>query len=105
MGVLMMERLLVQELPPSERVLNDGMPEYCIIDGNNHVQTARQLFPGKSLKWCCDIVDNNVSDDNIHVLVWGQNHMHDEAAVHRDEWEDFFQHHDTLCTDKFWTIN
>jgi hypothetical protein len=29
--------------------------------------------------------------------------MHDKAAVHKDEWEDFFQYHDTLCTDKFWT--
>jgi hypothetical protein len=33
----------------------------------------------------------------------GQNHMHDKAAVHKDEWEDFFQHHNTLHTDKFWT--
>ncbi|ELR12713.1 uncharacterized protein ACA1_092230 [Acanthamoeba castellanii str. Neff] len=24
--------------------------------------------------------------------------MHNEAAVHKDEWEDFFQHHNTLCT-------
>jgi hypothetical protein len=35
--------------------------------------------------------------------MWGWNHMHDEAAVHKDEWEDFFQYHDTLCTNKFWT--
>jgi hypothetical protein len=27
MGVLMMEHLLVQELPPSQCVLKDGMPE------------------------------------------------------------------------------
>jgi len=41
MGVLTMERLLVQQLPPSQLVLNDGLPEYCVIDGNHHVQTAR----------------------------------------------------------------
>jgi hypothetical protein len=34
MGVLTMEHLLVQELPPSQCILKDGMPEYCIIDGN-----------------------------------------------------------------------
>jgi hypothetical protein len=57
MGVLMMEHLLVQELPPSQCILKDGMPEYCIIDGNHCVQTAWRLFPGKPFKWCCDIVD------------------------------------------------
>jgi hypothetical protein len=46
---------------------------------------------------------NKVLEDNIHILLWGWNHMHDKAAVHKDEWEDFFQYCDTLCTDKFWT--
>ncbi|ELR23103.1 uncharacterized protein ACA1_083310 [Acanthamoeba castellanii str. Neff] len=45
--------------------------------------------------------ENKVSEDNIHILMWGWNHMHNEAD--KDEWEDFFQYHDTLCTDKFWT--
>ncbi|ELR21855.1 uncharacterized protein ACA1_386940 [Acanthamoeba castellanii str. Neff] len=103
MGVLTMERLLVQELPPSQCILKDGMPEYCIINSNHHIQTAQQLFPGKSFKWCCDIVNNKVSEDDIHILTWGWNHMHDKAAVHKDEWEDFFQYCDTLCTNKFWT--
>ena len=57
MGVLTMERLLVQQLPPSQLVLNDGLPEYCVIDGNHRVQTARRLFPNKDFNWCCDIVD------------------------------------------------
>jgi hypothetical protein len=29
--------------------------------------------------------------------------MHNKAAVHKDEWVDFFQHHNTLHTNKFWT--
>jgi hypothetical protein len=61
MGVLTMEHLLVQELPPSQCILKDGMPEYCIINSNHHIQTAQQLFPGKSFKWCCDIVDVHYS--------------------------------------------
>jgi hypothetical protein len=36
-------------------------------------------------------------------LMWGWNHMHNKAAIHKDEWEDFFQHCDTLRTNKFWT--
>jgi hypothetical protein len=64
MGVLMMEHLLVQELPPSQCILKDGMPEYCIIDGNHCVQTAQWLFPGKSFKWCCDIVNVRFSFSN-----------------------------------------
>ena len=57
MGVLTMERLLVQQLPPSQLVLNDGLPEYCVIDSNHCVQMARRLFPNKDFNWCCDIVD------------------------------------------------
>jgi len=126
MGVLMMERLLVQELPALECMLSDGMPEYS-INSNHWVQTARHLFPGKAFKWCCDIVDvccalcydffcgfpaptknflciqNTVSEDDIHILAWAWNYMHDKAAVHKDEWEDFFWHCDTLQTGKFWT--
>ncbi|ELR24086.1 uncharacterized protein ACA1_152650 [Acanthamoeba castellanii str. Neff] len=49
------------------------------------------------------LLKHYVSEDNIHILTWGQNHMHNEVAVHKDEWEDFFQHHNTLCTNKFWT--
>ncbi|ELR20646.1 uncharacterized protein ACA1_053900 [Acanthamoeba castellanii str. Neff] len=47
--------------------------------------------------------ENTVLEDNIHILTWGQNHMHNKAAVLKDGWEDFFQHHNTLHTNKFWT--
>jgi hypothetical protein len=40
MGVLMMERLLVQQLPESECLLKDGVPKYAVINGNHHVMTA-----------------------------------------------------------------
>jgi hypothetical protein len=35
---------------------------------------------------------HKVLEDDIHILTWGWNHMHDEAVVHKDEWEDYFQH-------------
>jgi hypothetical protein len=57
MGVLMMEHLLIQQLPESECILKDGVPEYMVIDSNHCIMTAQQLFPDKSFKWCCDIVD------------------------------------------------
>ena len=114
MGVLMMEHILIQQLPQSECILNNGAPEYAIIDGNHHVMTAQQLFPDKSFKWCCDLVNvsiphhcdvlllalfthhqylqENVSEDDIAILAWGHNYMHNNATVHKDEWEEFFQH-------------
>ncbi len=114
MGVLTMECILVQQLPQSECILNDSAPEYAIIDGNHHVMTAQQLFPDKSFKWCCDLVNvsiphhcdvlllalfthhqylqENVLEDDIAILAWGHNYMHNNTAVHKDKWEEFFQH-------------
>jgi hypothetical protein len=60
-----MECLLVQQLPPSQCILKDGMPEYSVIDSNHHIQTAPWLFPGKSLKWCCDIVNVHFSFSDV----------------------------------------
>jgi hypothetical protein len=57
MGVLTMEHLLIQQLPESKCILKDGAPKYMVIDGNHHTMTAQQLFPNKSFKWCCDIVN------------------------------------------------
>ena len=114
MGVLMMEHLLVQQLPESKCFLKDGAPKYMVINGNHCIMTAQQLFPDKSFKWCCNIVDvcipyhfdvflwervthhsylqESISEDDIAILAWGHNHMHNKAAVHMDEWEEFFQH-------------
>jgi uncharacterized ParB-like nuclease family protein len=55
-GVLTLERLLVQELPPNERVLNDGQPEYVVIDGNHRLTTCREMFPDREFEWSCDVV-------------------------------------------------
>ena len=57
MGVLTMEHLLVQQLPESKCFLKDGAPKYMVINGNHCIMTAQQLFPDKSFKWCCNIVD------------------------------------------------
>jgi hypothetical protein len=57
MGVLTMECLLVQQLPESECLLKDGAPKYAVIDSNHCVMTAQQLFPDRSFKWCCNLVD------------------------------------------------
>ncbi len=57
MGILTMECLLVQQLPESEWILNNGAAEYVVIDSNHHVMTAQQLFPNRSFKWCCDLVN------------------------------------------------
>jgi hypothetical protein len=127
MGVLTMEHLLVQQLPESKCILKDGVPKYMVIDGNHCVMTAQQLFPNKSFKWCCKIVDvcipyhfdvflgqrvthhsylqESVSEDDIAILVWGCNHMHNKAAVHKDEWEEFFQHFHRLQQGNFWKSN
>lgn len=57
MGVLPMERLLIQELPEKERTLGDGKVEYMVIDGNHRIQVARELSPDhQHMNWVCDIV-------------------------------------------------
>ncbi len=124
MGVLTMEWILVQQLPQSKCILNDGVPKYAIINSNHHVTTARQLFPDRSFKWCCDLVNvsipyhcdvfllaffthhwylqENVSEDDIAILAWGCNYMHNDATVHKDEWEEFFQHFYRLQRGNYW---
>jgi hypothetical protein len=37
-------------------------------------------------------LQENVLEDDIAILAWGCNYMHDDTAVHKDEWEEFFQH-------------
>lgn len=54
--ILTMERLLVQELRPEECQLNDGEPEYRIIDGNHRVVCARETFPNREITWLADVV-------------------------------------------------
>ncbi len=40
MGVLTMERILIQQLPALECILNNNAPEYMVINGNHCVMTA-----------------------------------------------------------------
>ena len=40
MGILTMERMLVQELPEEQWTLGDGHMEYVIINGNHQLQVA-----------------------------------------------------------------
>ena len=51
-----MEKLLVQELPENERVLNDGLPEYWIVDSNHWVTTVCEVFGKDDIDWVCDVV-------------------------------------------------
>ena len=44
-------------------------------------------------------------EDDIAILVWGCNYMHDDAAVHKDKWEEFFQHFYRLKQGSFWKSN
>ncbi len=62
MGVLTMECILIQQLPPLECILNDGVPKYTVINGNHRVMTARKLFPNKTFVWCCNIVNVCIPD-------------------------------------------
>ena len=55
-GILPMEKLLIQELPKNERVLNDGLPEYWIVDGNHRVTTVHEVFGKDDIDWVCDVV-------------------------------------------------
>jgi hypothetical protein len=66
-GVLVLERLLIQELPPAEHVLNDGKPEYLIINGNHHVLTAHELYPDREILWLCNVAD--VHRDHLIALM------------------------------------
>lgn len=57
--------------------------------------------------WCVSLTHHSylhesVSEDDIAILAWGHNHMHDKAAVHKDEWEEFFQHFHRLQQGNFW---
>jgi hypothetical protein len=61
LGVIVMERILVQQLPRAACVLNDDQPEYLVIDGNHRIETARSLFPETNFTWLCDLVDVRVS--------------------------------------------
>ena len=55
-GILPMEKLLIQELPKNERVLNNGLPEYQIVDSNHHITTAHEVFSKDDIDWVCDVV-------------------------------------------------
>jgi uncharacterized ParB-like nuclease family protein len=55
-SVLTLEHLLVQELPPNERVLNDGQPKYIVIDGNHRLTTCCEMFPDCKFEWSCNVV-------------------------------------------------
>ena len=47
-------------------------------------------------------LQENVSEDDIAILAWGHNYMHNNAAVHKDEWEEFFQHFYRLQQGNYW---
>ncbi len=49
-----MEKLLIQKLPKDEEVLNNGLPEYQIIDGI--VTTVHEVFGKDDIDWVCDVV-------------------------------------------------
>jgi hypothetical protein len=55
-GVLTLERLLVQELPPEQCVLNEKLPEYVVIDGNHRLTMCYEMFPDCDFDWTCDVV-------------------------------------------------
>jgi hypothetical protein len=130
-GILLMEKLLVQELPENERVLNDSLPEYWIIDGNHHVTTACEVFGKDDIDWVCDVVkvllpypsslfnaaqctqpytnlhmffQPNCPADDLMQLACFQNNMHNEAAVHCNDWETFFHIQHYLMQRHFWTM-
>ena len=56
MGILTMERMLVQELPEEQWTLGDGRMEYVVIDGNHRLQVAQELSKDEHMKWLCDLV-------------------------------------------------
>ncbi len=62
MGVLTMEHILIQQLPASECILNDGVIEYTVINSNHCVMTAQKLFPNKTFMWCCNVVNICIPD-------------------------------------------
>ena len=55
-GILPMEKLLIQELPEDEQVLNDGLPKYWIVDGNHCITTVHEVFSKDDIDWVCDVV-------------------------------------------------
>jgi hypothetical protein len=57
LGIIVMERILVQQLLQSACILNDDQLEYLIIDGNHCIETARSLFPEENFTWLCDLID------------------------------------------------
>jgi hypothetical protein len=46
-----------------------------------------------------------VKENDLKLLAWGKNHMHDEGAVHCDEWEEFFNIHDELLNPENWKVS
>jgi hypothetical protein len=57
LGVIVMERILVQQLPQSACILNNDQPEYLVINTNHCIETARSLFLEMNFTWLCDLVD------------------------------------------------
>jgi hypothetical protein len=45
-----------------------------------------------------------VTAADIKLMAWARNYMHDEGAVHCDEWEDFFNIHNELANPKNWSV-
>jgi hypothetical protein len=45
-----------------------------------------------------------VTAADIKLMAWARNYMHDEGAVHRDEWEDFYNIRDELANPENWSI-
>ena len=37
-------------------MLNNGLPEYQIVDGNHHVTTVCEVFGKDDIDWVCDVV-------------------------------------------------
>jgi hypothetical protein len=110
----------MQELPPNQ--LNNSEPEYCVIDGNHHTNTTHTLFPQQTfhgavtllmydhiliiLMLFCPLTPPSVcvlitrTNNNIKLLVWGRNYMHDKAVVHKDKWEEVYKNQ--LSNKEFW---
>ena len=47
----------------------------------------------------------SVSQEDLAILAWGQNYMHNKAVVHKDEWEEFFHHYHRLRQGNFWKLD
>ena len=47
----------------------------------------------------------SILEEDLAILVWGWNYMHNKVVVHKDEWEEFFHHYHRLRQGNFWMLD